>query len=116
MRLIGLAVVLALGLTLAPLEARAQQAVKVPLLGLLADGFPQRSPFSVQLLAQLLELGWHEGKTIAIERRYAEGNFERLPALAADLVRLHVDIIVTFGTPAAKAAKQTTSAHSCARK
>jgi len=84
MRRIGLAVVL--GLT--PLKPGAQQAVKVPMLGLLSDGFPpseavrQRSPFSVQFLAQLRELGWHEGKTIAIERRYAEGNLERLPALA----------------------------------
>src|SRR5262245_54809490 len=111
MRRIGLAVVLAVGLTLSPLAAGAQKTVKVPLLGILVDGSPpseavrQRSPF----YAQLRELGWHEGNTIAIERRYAEGNLEQLPALAAELVRLRVDIIVTFGTPAAKAAKQATS-------
>jgi len=110
MRRIGLAVVLALGLTLAPIAAGAQQTVKVPLLGILSPGSPpseavrQGSPF----LAQLRELGWHEG-SIAVEPRYAEGSLERLPALAVELVRLHVDIIVTIGTPAAIAAKQATS-------
>src|SRR5215472_13487015 len=102
MRRIGLAVLLALGLTLAPIAACAQQTVKVPLLGVLSLGSPpldpsseaarQRSPF----WAQLRELGWHEG-SIAVERRYAEGNFGRLTVLAAELVRLHVDIIVARG-------------------
>jgi putative ABC transport system substrate-binding protein len=111
MRLIGLAVALVFSLALAPRTTDAQRVVKVPVLGILNDGFPsseaerQRSPF----LAQLRELGWHEGHTITLERRYAEGNFERLPALAAELVRLPVDVIVTFGTPAARAAKQATS-------
>src|SRR5712692_6118361 len=108
---IGLIVTLALSLLVGPRATDAQQPVKVPLLGILTRGSPpseaqrQRSPF----LAQLRELGWHEGHTIAIEGRYAEGNVERLPALAAELVRLHVDVIVTAGTPATHAAKQATS-------
>ena len=60
-------------------------------------------------MAQLRKLGWHEGHTITIERRYAENKVERLPALAAELVRLHVDVFVAYGTPAAHAAKQATS-------
>ena len=108
MRLIGLAVVLALGVALAPRLTDAQP-VKVPLLGILLRGSPpsdwwQQSPLG----AQLRELGWREGHTVAIEQRHAESNLERLPALAAELVRLHVDVIVTFGTQAAQAAKQAT--------
>ena len=108
---IGLLVTFGIGLLWTPLVATAQQPVKIPLLGILTRGSPpseaerQRSSFRTQLR----ELGWHEGHTIAIEGRYAEGNLERLPALAAELVRLHVDVIVANGTPATQAAKQATS-------
>jgi putative ABC transport system substrate-binding protein len=108
---IGLLVTFGIGLLWTPLVATAQQPVKLPLLGILTRGSPpseaerQRSSFR----AQLRELGWHEGHTIAIEGRYAEGDLERLPALAAELVRLHVDVIVANGTPATQAAKQATS-------
>ena len=57
----------------------------------------------------LRELGYVEGKNIVIEYRYAEGKFDRLPALAAELVRLKVDVIVTGGPPSARAAKEATS-------
>ena len=108
---VGGIVTLALSLLVGPRATNAQQPVKVPLLGILFTGSPpsevawQGSPF----LAQLRELGWHEGHTITIERRYAENKVERLPTLAAELVRLHVDVFVAFGTPAAHAAKQATS-------
>jgi putative ABC transport system substrate-binding protein len=104
-------VALALSLLVGPHATNAQQAVKIPLLGFLTSGSPsseaalQGSPF----LTQLRELGWHEGRNIAIEERYAEDHAERLPALAAELVRLHVDVIVAVSTPATRAAKQATS-------
>jgi putative ABC transport system substrate-binding protein len=53
----------------------------------------------------LRELGYVEGQNIKIESRWAEGNYDRLPGLAADLVRLKVDVIVTYGTPASQAAQ-----------
>jgi putative ABC transport system substrate-binding protein len=56
----------------------------------------------------LRELGYVEGQSIKIESRWAEGNYDHLPGLAADLVRLKVDIIVTYGTPASQAAKRAT--------
>jgi putative ABC transport system substrate-binding protein len=111
LKTIGLIVILALGTLAAPRATDAQQPVRVPLLGYLASGSPpseaawQQSPFR----QKLRELGWDEGHTIAIEHRYAEDNVERLPALAAELVRLHVDVIVAFTTPATHAAKQATS-------
>jgi putative ABC transport system substrate-binding protein len=61
------------------------------------------------LRASLRDLGYEEGKNIAIEFRWAEGKFERLPDLAAELVRLKVDVLVTAGTPGALAAKQATT-------
>jgi putative ABC transport system substrate-binding protein len=57
----------------------------------------------------LRELGYVEGQNIAFESRSAEGKYERLPALAADLVRMNVDVVVTSAPPAATAAKQATS-------
>ena len=57
----------------------------------------------------LRELGYVEGQTIEIESRWAEGNYDRLPGLAADLVRLKVAVIVTYGTPASQAAKRATA-------
>jgi len=56
----------------------------------------------------LRELGYVEGQNIAIESRWAEGNYDRLPGLAAELVRLKMDLIVTYGTPASQAAKRAT--------
>jgi putative tryptophan/tyrosine transport system substrate-binding protein len=93
-----------------PLAARAQQAAKLPTIGFL--GQTTRSGGSEWVAAfvqRLHELGWIEGRTIAIEYRWAEGREERFAELAAELVRLKVDVIVTSGTPAVMASKQATS-------
>jgi putative ABC transport system substrate-binding protein len=90
-----------------PFPARAQQPAKIPRIGILL--VPSASSFSARVEAfrrRLRELGYVEGKNIFIEYRYAEGKPERLPDLAADLVRLKVDVIVTTGSavlPAKKA-------------
>jgi putative tryptophan/tyrosine transport system substrate-binding protein len=99
-----------LGLGAAPLAAFAQQAVKIPRIGLLSSFSPSDTALWHKAFRQgLLELGWVEGKNIGIEYRYAEGRSDRLPGLAADLVRLKVDIIVAAITPEALAAKNATN-------
>jgi len=98
--------VLASGLLAAPLAAEAQQAGKVHRIGYLSGGL---STYRIEAFRQgLRELGWVEGQNIVIEYRYAEGRFDRLPDLAAELVRLKVDIIVALATPASAAAKNAT--------
>src|SRR4029077_21145769 len=106
MRLIGL--VLALSLTLTPLAAEGQ-AAKIARIGYLA-GNPAVNPHIAEAFRQgLRDLGYVEGRNVVIEYRDAEGKRERLPALAAELVALKVDVIVTGGgTPTAVAAKQAT--------
>jgi putative ABC transport system substrate-binding protein len=105
----GLLVTFALGLFWTPLVATAQQPVK--LIGVLLPGFApseaqrQSSPFR----QKLRELGWIEGQNITFERRFAEGQLDRLPDLAADLVRLRPDIIVTGATQGVRAAQQATT-------
>src|SRR5215831_3518042 len=90
-----------------PLAARAQQVGKLPTIGFLGATTPAEGG---QLLAafvqRLRELGWVDGRNVAIEVRWAEGRSERFAEIAAELVRLKVDIIVTGGTPAVLAAKQ----------
>ena len=109
MRLIGLAIVLAVGLTLAPLAVQAQPAGRVYRVGLLGLA----SGSDVQVLAALpqglRDLGYEEGKNLVIEYRTAEGDYDRLPRLAAELVQLKVDVLVSYGTPGALAAKQATT-------
>jgi putative ABC transport system substrate-binding protein len=109
MRLIGLAVVLTLGLTLAPLVTEAQPVVKVPRVGFLFGGASGSSREVDAFRLGLRELGYIEGQNIAIEYRFAGGQVERLPALAAELVRLKLDVIVAPYTPPALAAKRATS-------
>jgi ABC-type uncharacterized transport system substrate-binding protein len=112
MRLIGLAVVLALGLALGPLAVEAQKTVKHPRIGILSASSPpsepgwqpQRSPF----WQAMRELGWIEGQNIMVERRWAEQRPDRLPALAAELVQVKVDLILVTGGGETLAAKRAT--------
>jgi ABC-type uncharacterized transport system substrate-binding protein len=93
-----------------PLAARAQQPGKLPTIGFLGGASALvESQWAAAFVRRLNELGWTEGRTIAIEYRWAEGRNE--PAeIVAEFVRLKVDIIVTYGTPSILAAKQATSA------
>ncbi|HEV2055925.1 MAG TPA: ABC transporter substrate-binding protein [Methylomirabilota bacterium] len=100
---------LTLGTLALPLAAEAQQEGKVPRIGFLFYGSPGPSPELDAFRQGLRELGCIEGQNIAIEVRFASGRVERLPELAAELVRLKVDVIVTPGTPPSLAAKQATS-------
>src|SRR6266700_5523782 len=103
-------VTLALTLFAVPLAADAQQAGKVPRIGFLRVTSPSDRPPLLDAFRQgLRELGWVEGQNIVIDYRYAEGRVDRLPDLAAELVRLKVDLIVaSAGTQAATAAKNAT--------
>ena len=101
--------VLSGGLLAAPLAAEAQQAEKVYRIGYLSAGSDTSNPRVREAFRQgLRELGWVEGQNIIIEYRWAEGRFDRLPDLAAELVRLKVDVLVAAPTPAALAAKNAT--------
>ena len=103
-------VTLTLSLLAAPLAADAQQAGKVPRIGFLGVTSPSDRPSHLDAFRQRLrELGWVEGQNIVIDYRYAEGRVDRLPDLAAELVRLKVDLIVaSAGTQVATAAKNAT--------
>src|SRR5574341_530533 len=93
----------------APLAADAQQAGKVPRIGFLSVTSPSDSPPRLDAFRQRLrELGWVEGQNIVIDYRYAEGRGDRLPDLAAELVRLKVALIVSAGTQEVTAAKNAT--------
>src|SRR6266700_8449745 len=93
-----------------PLAARAQQAGKLPTIGFLVPGTPSSHGQWYAALAQRLrELGWIEGRTVAVEYRWAEGRTERFDEIAAELVRRKVDVIVTSATAAIVAAEQATS-------
>ena len=94
----------------APLAAEAQQAAKVFRIGFLGSGGPaDHAPRVASFRQGLRDLGYVEGRTATIEYRLAEGKMERLPALAAELVALKVDVIVASGTPTALAAKNATT-------
>jgi putative tryptophan/tyrosine transport system substrate-binding protein len=111
-----IALLLALGLALGPFRAEAQQAGKVARIGFLSPSSPadaRGNPSDLAVLFEALrvtlrERGYVEDQNIKIESRWAEGNYDRLPTLAADLVRLKVAVIVTYGTPASQAAKRAT--------
>ena len=93
-----------------PLAAIAQQSGKLRTIGFLGPNTRSGASDWVAALAQRLrELGWIEGRTVTIEYRWAEGREERLAEIAAEFVRLKVDVIVTSGTPAVMASKQATS-------
>ena len=103
-------VAVALGLLTAPCVAAAQAPQKVFRVGLLAAGArtPDGAPPGL-LRETLRELGYVEGRNVAHEARFAEGNMDRLPGLVAELVQLNVDVIVAQGGLAAEAARQATS-------
>ena len=81
-----------------PLAARAQQANKLPTVGFLGADASAFSPWTAAFVARLGELGWIEGKTVAIEYRWSQGRSERYADIAAEFVRLKVDVIVTVGS------------------
>jgi putative tryptophan/tyrosine transport system substrate-binding protein len=92
-----------------PLPARAQQAA-MPTIGFLGESTPVgQSERTAAFVRRLRELGWIEGRTVAIEYRWAEGRSDRFSEIANEFVRLKVDVIVTSSTPAVIAAKQATS-------
>ena len=93
-----------------PLAARAQQPGKLPTIGFLGADTPSTESQRVAAFVQRLrELGWIDGRNLAIEYRWAEGRNERYAEIAAEFVRLKVDVIVTAGTPPTLAAKQATA-------
>ena len=93
-----------------PLAARAQQAGKMPTIGLLgATTLLVESQRVAAFVQRLRELGWIEGRTVAIEVRWADGRTERFVEIAAEFVRLKVDVIVTQGTASVIAARQATA-------
>jgi putative ABC transport system substrate-binding protein len=92
-----------------PLGARAQPG-KLPTIGFLGGNAPAvQFQWTAAFVQRLHELGWTEGRTVAIEYRWAEGRSERYAEIAAEFVRLKVDVIFTHGTPATILTKQTTS-------
>jgi ABC-type uncharacterized transport system substrate-binding protein len=108
-RTIGVMVTLILSILMASLVADAQPAGKVYRIGRLAPGSPGGNPFIEVFRQALRELGYVEGQNLVIEYRWAEGQLERLPALAAELVRLPVDVLVpSGGSTAIRAAQQAT--------
>jgi putative ABC transport system substrate-binding protein len=101
-------IALGLGILFAPLAGEAQQGVKVYKLGFLMGMDPQ--PEWQAAFKQGLEaFGWFEGRNIAVEHRSADGYFDRLPGLCAELVNLRVDLILAVSAPETAASKQCTT-------
>src|SRR5438067_189034 len=93
-----------------PLAARAQQAGKVSTIGFLGANTASTQRTSTDAFVQRLrELGWIENQTVAIEYRWGEGRDERFAEIAAEFVRLKVDVILTYATPSSIAAKKATA-------
>jgi putative ABC transport system substrate-binding protein len=93
-----------------PIAARAQQQAKLPIIGVMGAATPSVwAPWIAAFVRQLRERGWIEGRTIAIEYRWAEGHIERAAEILAEYVRLKVDVIFTSGTANVIAAKRVTA-------
>ena len=93
-----------------PLTARAQQPGKLPTIGFLGQSTRSAtSEWTTAFVQRLRELGWIDGRNVAIEYRWGEGRNERFAQITAEFVRLKVDVIVTSGTPQVLAAKQATA-------
>jgi len=106
----GFVAALALGILLGPLGAQAQQAGKPPRVGFLGNSTASLEAHLVGAFRDgLRELGYVEGQNVRIEYRWADGNYERFPALIAELLAHKVDVIVTAGTPATLAVKRATT-------
>jgi putative tryptophan/tyrosine transport system substrate-binding protein len=105
-RTLGLLITLTLGLLVAPLTADAQPVGKAVRIGYLGD---TPGPFLEAFHRGLRELGYAEGENVTIEYRWAEGNHDRLRDLAVTLVQLKVNVLITAGTPASRAAQQATA-------
>ena len=87
-----------------PLAARGQQPAKLATIGFLGSGTPSAwSPWTAAFVQRLRELGWIEGRNVAIEYRWAEGRSERYVEIAAEFVQIKVDVIVTSRGPCGKA-------------
>lgn len=105
-----LLIALGAGLLSAVRGAQAQQAHKVPQIGYVGNSTPALESALVEGFRQgLRERGYVDGRNIAIEYRWVEGKLDRVPGLAAELVRLKVDLVFAWGTPAVAAARQATS-------
>ena len=106
---VGFLVILTLSLLVAPRTAEAQQATHVHRIGRLSPGSPTEPNPNLEAFRQgLRTLGYVEGQNLIMESRYAEGREERLPALAAELVRLQVEVIVAGGTSTIRAVQHAT--------
>jgi putative tryptophan/tyrosine transport system substrate-binding protein len=106
---VGLITTLILSLLAPPLATDAQQATKVHRIGLLRSGSPSSDKHLLEAFRQgLHDLGYVEGQNLVMESRYAEGSQERFPALAAELVRLQVEVMVAGGSTAIRAAQHAT--------
>ena len=93
-----------------PFTAHAQQSSKLPTIGFLGSGTPAaHGQWVAAFVERLRELGWIEGRNLAVEYRWAEGRPDRAAELAAEFVRLKVDVIVTYANPMVAATKQSTS-------
>ncbi|HSX79766.1 MAG TPA: ABC transporter substrate-binding protein, partial [Candidatus Saccharimonadia bacterium] len=108
---VGIVGILALGLLFAPLATNAQPSAHIPKVGWLDwGGRADKAHLHAAFLQGLRELGYVEGQNLVLARRDAEGQLDQLPALAVELVRLSVDVIVTAsGVPAPRAAMQATT-------
>jgi putative tryptophan/tyrosine transport system substrate-binding protein len=106
---VGCLVTLTLSMLVLPLLAVAQPVEQVRRIGMLRSGSAQEPDRSVEAFRQgLRDLGWVEGQNLIVEYRWAEGKDERLPDLAAELVRLQVEVLVAGGPPAIRAAQHAT--------
>src|SRR5258705_9323809 len=109
-RILWYIITLTLSLLAAPLATEAQPAGKVHRIGFLSPGFPRpdRDPPVDAFRQGLRDLGYVEGQNLVIEYRGSEGQDARLPALASELARLQVEVIVAVGTTATRPAQQAT--------
>src|SRR6516162_3268657 len=98
------------GAAAGPLAARAQQGGKLATVGVMASGtVADTSHLTAAFVQRLRDLGWIEGRNVAIEYRWGEGRTERFTEIADEFVRLKVDLILTHNTPPLLAAKRATS-------